>query len=278
VFVWLDGNVIPEEQAVIKINSPAFRYGEGFFTTIRIESNVPLWLEEHVERLKNFENILSFPSFSEKEVIEAARLIPFVTGISEGILRIVVFEEEKKARVYINAEKFVFQEMEPVRVSLASFRRHSTQPLLKVKSLNYLENVMAYKEALKRGFCEGLFLNEKGEVCETTRFNIFWVTGQEVYTPAIDCGVLPGITRRKLIELCRQEGIEIKVGRFTLPDLKRAQEVFLTNSLRGIVSVKQIEEAEYTVKGSAISLLKDKLCSLIQKSVSTKIKDIRGGQ
>lgn len=264
MFVWFDGKVMPEKEAFININTSAFRYGKGFFTTTRIEEGVPLWLYEHVERLKSFLAAFACPAFPEQPVIKAARLIPFMNGISRGVLRIIAFPEGECCKVWIGGENLSLSEMPPVKIALASFSRHSTQPLLKVKSLNYWENILAYEEAQKKGFYDALFLNEKGEVCETSRCNIFWFKEGTIYTPGIECGILPGIGRQKLIELCQEEGLKVKTGSFKWEDLKKAGEVFLTNSLRGIVPVKEIGENSYDENGKLVRFLREKWEARIQ--------------
>lgn len=271
MFVWFDGKVIPEKEAVININTPAFRYGQGFFTTTRIEEGVPIWLYEHVERLNAFLAAFACPVFPEEPVIKAARLIPFMNGISRGGLRIIAFPEGERSKVWIGGESLPLSEMPPVKIARASFYRHSTQPLLRVKSLNYWENILAYEEAEKRGFYDALFLNEKGEVCETSRCNIFWLKDGIIYTPGTECGILPGIGRQKLIGLCQEEGIKVKTGNFKQEDLKNAEEVFLTNSLRGIVPVKEIEENRYDGDGKIVSFLREKWEKKIQDYIKSNL-------
>lgn len=266
MFVWFNGKVMPEEEAVFNINTPAFRYGQGFFTTTRIEEGVPLWLDEHIERLKSFANTFSFPAFPEEPVVKASRLIPFMNGISRGVLRIVVFQEGEDSRVFIAGEKMALEEVPPVRIALASFGRHSGNPLLKIKSLNYWENILAHEEAAKKGCYDALFLNEKGEVCETSRCNIFWVKGDTVYTPSVECGLLPGIGRKKVLAIISRENIRIEKGKFGLEELKKADEVFLTNSLRGIVAVGELEGAQYKKEGM-VFLLKEKLMQDIREYI-----------
>lgn len=267
MFVWFDGKVIPEEEAAVNINTPSFRYGQGFFSTIRIEEGVPLWLNDHMARLKSFLEAFSFPVFPEEPVIKAARLIPFINGISRGVLRIIVFREGEKAKVCIRGESLELKDMPPVKITLAPFCRHSSQPLLRVKSLNYWENILAYEEAERRGFYDALFLNEKGEVCETSRSNIFWVIDDTVYAPHIDCGLLPGIARQKVLEILKEENLKVKEGSFKREELEKAGEVFLTNSLRGIVPVGEIDGVSYQGEGEMVSFLKCRLGEKIREYI-----------
>ncbi|SHG42365.1 4-amino-4-deoxychorismate lyase [Thermosyntropha lipolytica DSM 11003] len=269
MLVWFDGKVIPEGEAGVGINTPSFRYGQGFFTTTRIEEGVPLWLNDHITRLKSFLEAFSFPVFPEEPVIKAARLIPFVNGISRGVLRIIVFREGEKAKVCVMGESLELKDMMPVKITLAPFRRHSSQPLLRVKSLNYWENILAYEEAERKGFYDALFFNEKEEVCETSRSNIFWVINDTVYTPHIDCGLLPGIARQKVLEVLKKENLKVKEGSFKQEELKKAGEVFLTNSLRGIVPVGEIDGVSYQGEGEMVSWLKRKLEEKMQEYVKT---------
>ncbi|MBO8159788.1 aminotransferase class IV [Thermosyntropha sp.] len=257
MFVWFDGSVMPEKEALININSEAFRYGQGFFTTTRIEKGVPLWIEEHIERLEESLERFSLPLFVPEPVLKAAMVWPFMNGVNEGLLRIIAFKEEKKTKVYISGQSLRLEETAPVKIGLASFSRHSSQPLLQVKNLNYWENILAHEEASKKGWYDALFLNERKEVCETSRCNIFWAEKETLYTPHPDCGLLPGIARKKVLGIAERLGIAVKTGFFETEHLREADEVFLTNSLRGIVSVKWLEEKEYKGTGGMTCLLAD---------------------
>lgn len=146
---------------------------------------------------------------------------------------------------------------QPVRIKAAPHCRHSSQPLLTFKTLNCWSNQIAYQDGLKQGFDEVLFFNERGEVCEGCRSNIFWIYRDELYTPDESCGLLPGICRAKVLELAGELGIIIHTGAYPVCLLPEASEVFLTNSLRGIRRVISFENSYYPDNGPVAGLLSE---------------------
>ncbi len=122
-----------------------------------------------------------------------------------------------------------------------TLRRNHASPLARLKTLNYLESLMAREEAKKRGVEEALMLNIEGEVAEASTANIFWARGNRLYTPSEECGVLPGIVRGWVLEKVGGCDLSVEEGKYTFSHLEEAEEVFLTNSLMGIMPVCQLE-------------------------------------
>ena len=151
---------------------------------------------------------------------------------------------------------------EYMRAHAAPFKRASSSPLLRVKSLNYLENVLARREAERMGYDEALFLNERGEVTEGSSTNVFWVRGGVLHTPALECGLLSGITREALISLAPELNLEVKEGKFNLNEILASQGAFFTNSLIGITVITEIDKAGVFVNGELFRGLRR---SLFQK-------------
>ena len=130
---------------------------------------------------------------------------------------------------------------ESIRAKVSSYRRSSSSPILRIKSLNYLENILAKREALAAGYDEAIFLNELSELAEGTATNIFFMKGKVIYTPSVECGLLAGIIRSVILECSREFGFELREGRYRLEDLKDTEGVFLTNSLIGAVPICSID-------------------------------------
>ena len=126
------------------------------------------------------------------------------------------------------------------------------------KSLSYANGILAKKELVQRnqGTAEGLFINEQGYIVEGTVSNIFFVKKGQLYTPHVDTGLLAGITRDWIIQVCRYKGIPLREGFFTLDDLAQAKEVFMANSVQEIVAIDQVDGKEVPfVKGPLTSYL-----------------------
>jgi branched-chain amino acid aminotransferase/4-amino-4-deoxychorismate lyase len=128
----------------------------------------------------------------------------------------------------------------PAALALASIRRNETSPGARVKSLSYLDNVMARLQAQDRGADEALMLNSRGEIAGGAAANLFWLADGRLYTPALDCGVLDGIARGQVIAAAPGLGLAVVETRAQLAELEGAQAVFLTNSLIGVRPVHQI--------------------------------------
>ncbi len=129
---------------------------------------------------------------------------------------------------------------EPVRADICSFKRHSGSPIRRIKSLNYLENVVARREANRTGYNESAILNEKGEITECTSSNIFWVGKDTLCTPSLDCGLLAGVTREILINSAPELGLTVEEGGYYPEDLAGSRFAFLTNSLSGSLLISEL--------------------------------------
>jgi 4-amino-4-deoxychorismate lyase len=131
---------------------------------------------------------------------------------------------------------------EPIKAHVSSFRRNSTSPILGLKSLNYLENIFARREARGLGFDEALFFNERGEITEGSATNIFWLKEGVLFTPSLECGLLSGVVRGIVIEIAGETGIELRERCFNLDSLTSSQGGFFTNSLIGAIPISQVDE------------------------------------
>lgn len=140
---------------------------------------------------------------------------------------------------------------EGIPVAILSSLRNEYSPLVQIKSTNYMENILAKKEAEAQGAREGVWLNTKGHLAEGTMSNLFFVKEGVLFTPSVACGCLPGTRRQLVLECADKLGIPCEVGEFPLEFIEDAEEVFLTNALMGIMPVSQIDERRIALKGSA---------------------------
>jgi len=120
------------------------------------------------------------------------------------------------------------------------YRRNEHSAVVRHKSLSYQGNVLALAEGRRRGADEVFFLNSRGHLAECAITNLFFVARGIVCTPDVECGLLPGITRQVVLEICEDRGLPAEVGVYEERDLRAADEVFCTNSLRGVVAVEKI--------------------------------------
>jgi branched-chain amino acid aminotransferase len=232
VSVWVDGELIPREQAVIPVTDPAFLSGTGLFETMALRTGVPLEQAEHLDRLKRSAARLDIP-LPEQEVL--CRAIVENAGRQRdafGWLRLVVTGSGRCA-IFTGA----LDESEigkHVSALLLPWRRNPHEPLAGLKTLNYAHNVQGIAAAAKQGADEGLWLNTRGHLAEGCTSNLFVVQRRTLYTASTRDGILPGVIRDLVIRIARESAMHVHIGKIRLRRLERADEAFLTSSLRGI--------------------------------------------
>ena len=251
-FVYYNGEIIPTESALVSVGDRGLLYGYGLFETFLVKNGQAVFIEEHLERLR-----ISAPKISLSLVEEEHYRISLYNGIheiiacnklSEGSLRLTVTagtEDSGRSNVVITAKKGLAYRPEHYsqgfRAGFLKGPRNERSPLVYVKSLNYLENILGRRETTAKGWNEGLFLNTKGFLVEGTVSNVFLVTkDKELVTPDISSGLLPGVMRSKVLEAASATGYRC-IERAVLPEeLFTAKECFLTNSLMVVMPLVEV--------------------------------------
>jgi branched-chain amino acid aminotransferase len=248
----------PESQAKISVFDHCLLYGDGVFEGIRIYGGKVFRLEEHIERLYESAHALwmEIPLSAEemgKIVVDTCA----VNGVEDGYIRLVVTRgkgdlglDPRKcptptvicitATIKLYPDEFYENGLELVTVAVPRMHPESLNP--RIKSCNYLNNVLAKIEAIQAGVIEAIMLNHQGYVAECTGDNIFMLKKGVLTTPSPAAGALKGITRDTVIELAQAEGIEVReVSDMTRYDLYNAEECFLTGTAAEIVPVIRID-------------------------------------
>ena len=258
--IWLDGQIVEEAEARISVFDHGLLYGDGIFEGIRFYEGRVFRLEEHIDRLFLSAKVLLLKMpWSHAEICEAILETIRANGLSDGYIRLVVTRGIgdlglnpylcPQPSMFVIASAITLYPVElyenGLEVVTCSTRRptpasHSPQ----VKSLNYLNNVMAKVEALKAGAKEGLMLNEQGYVAECTGDNVFIVKKGEVLTPPVSDGSLDGITRQVIFDLCKQLEISIREVSLARYDLYTADEAFLTGTAAETISMVKLDDRE----------------------------------
>lgn len=247
-----------DEYITISPSSEAFRYGQGFFTTTLINQGVPLWIEEHINRLNYSLQAFDFPQVDHAKVKEESIKWAKLNQNQANLLRLLVWPTKEGSNYYISGD-MVAPQLKPLHLTKASFKRHSSEIIYQYKSFNYWQNLLAYEEAYKKGYGDAIILNERGEICETSRYNIFWIKENTIYTPHLDCNLLNGIMRQKVISLASFLDINLKEVKAGEEELKKAEVVFVTNSVRGIIPVEEAFLQKYKVEDELITGLVNQL-------------------
>jgi branched-chain amino acid aminotransferase len=256
--VYIDGSYYAQEDAKISVYDHGLLYGDGIFEGIRIYNNSVFKLQEHLKRLYQSARaiLLEIPltiEEMEKAVLDTVK----ENNKEDGYIRLLVTRGKgdlginprlcSRASVIIIVDDIQVYPEEyytgGISVMTASTRRIAPDSLdPRIKSLNYLNNVMAKLEALQAGCMEAIMLNREGYVVECTGDNIFLVKSNVLYTPSAAYGALDGITKRTICELAVEHKIPTKEATLTLYDLYNADECFLTGTGAEIMPVIEIDK------------------------------------
>jgi branched-chain amino acid aminotransferase len=255
--IYIDGEFFEKEQAKVSVFDHGLLYGDGIFEGIRFYAGRVFRLDEHLRRLEASARAIALTlPISLPEIKEAVLETIRRNELRDGYVRLVVTRGCgdlglspllcPKATIFIIAatiklyppEKYE-NGLEVVTCSTRRISHGALSPM--VKSLNYLNNVMAKFEALKAGAGEGLMLNEQGYVAECTGDNIFLVRDGALTTPPISAGALAGVTRHVVIELAAAAGIPFSEPQMTRYDVYTADECFLTGTAAEVIPVVRVD-------------------------------------
>jgi len=258
--IWLDGKLLDKADAVISVFDHGLLYGDGIFEGIRFYNSRVFRLEDHIERLfLSARAILLKMPWTEEEVCQIVCDTIKANGLTDGYVRLVVTRGsgglglnpylcEKPSMFCIAASIQLYPEEHyenGLELITCSTRRPSHATLSpQVKSLNYLNNIMAKVECIKAGVMEGLMLNEQGTVAECTGDTVFIVKKGVILTPRISDGALDGITRAVIFDLCENIGIPIVEQTITRYDIYTADECFLTGTAAEVIPVVKVDDRE----------------------------------
>ena len=255
--VFIDGKFYDESKAKISVFDHGLLYGDGIFEGIRAYNGRVFKLKEHVDRLfYSAKAILLEIPFTHAQIMKAVVDTCRKNRLKEGYIRLVVTRGVGtlglnpktclKPSIIVIAGKIKLypQEMydhgmDIVTVATTRNLHNAVNPA--IKSLNYLNNILAKIEANIAGCEEAIMLNSEGFVAECTGDNIFIVKGRQLLTPPLSAGALYGITRGTVMDLARQAGLEVSEPNMTRYDLFNADECFLTGTAAEVIPVVKID-------------------------------------
>jgi len=255
--VYISGQLYAKEDAKISVYDHGLLYGDGVFEGIRSYAGKVFRLDRHLDWLWNSAKAIWLQIPITKEEMNAAIYDTLrVNGIEDGYIRVVVTRGAgtlgldpnrcSDPEVIIITDFISLYPDELYRkgleiITVSTLRNHPAALNPRIKSLNYLNNILAKIEGLQAGCIEALMLNHKGEVAECTGDNIFVVRGGRLLTPPNDAGILEGITREAVIELAGQAGIDVREVPLTKHDVYIADECFLTGTAAEVVPVVKVD-------------------------------------
>jgi aminodeoxychorismate lyase len=251
--VFLNGQFLSETEAVVPVSDRGFMYGDGLFETMRVVNGKPFRMAQHLERMTRGADFLKIkPPFTPKELEKFARQIIEQNQMPDAVLR-VTLTRGPGARGYTpgaGSQPTVVMTLHaapalksPAEWNLvtSTFRIPASDPLSSFKTTSRILNVLARAEAAGKGADEALLINTNGEVAEAASGNLFWVYNDSVCTTPTGRGVLPGITRAIVLEICQGLGLQTNKRVIKPEALRNSQGLFVTQSAFGIVPVATLD-------------------------------------
>ncbi len=255
--IFLNDKLVDHDQAVVSVFDHGLLYGDGVFEGIRSYQGVVFKLDEHLDRLYETAHTLMLQIPMSKAELSAAVITTLKANkLMDAYIRLVVTRgvgdlgldprKCKTATLFIIADKITLYPKEYYDnglklATVPTVRNHPESLNPQLKTLNYLNNILAKIEATHAGVDEAVLLNTQGYVTECTAENVFRVKGKQIMTPPPYVGILKGITRDTVMDLARKAGYEMMEEVFTRHELYTADEVFLTGTAVEIVSAVRID-------------------------------------
>ena len=260
---WLDGTLYPTSRVSFDVADRGLLLGDGVFDTSMVLGSRMVWREAHVARLVAAAASLGF-------AVEAATIATAIDAVlaqaTHATLRVTVTRgagprglappADAKPTILAAVTPFRAQALfSPLKLHETAIRRNDTSPAARVKSLAYLDGILASREALAAGCDDALFLDTQGRVACTSVGNVLALFGETLVTPPSADGTVPGIARKVLLDTCEDLGLEPIERALTRADLDRADEVLVTNSLRLVAPVVAIGRASRRTGAAAEALI-----------------------
>jgi len=255
--IWLDDKLVDQADAKISVFDHAVLYGDGVFEGIRVYNGRIFEPDAHIKRLYESANAIRLDiPMNKAELIEATRQTVEANGIVDGYIRLVVTRGIgdlgldpftcEKSMLFIIADTIQLYPEELYEtgmkiISATTVRNHPLAVPPQVKSLNYLNNILAKIEALDNDVPEAIMYNHEGYVAEATGDNVFIVRNGVICTPPVESGSLEGVTRSVVMRLAAEQNIEVVEKNLTRVDLYNADEFFLTGTAAEVIGIVEID-------------------------------------
>jgi len=252
--VYLNGSLIPLSRARLSPLDYGILYGYGLFETMRSYSGHVFRLEKHIERLRRSAKFLGIDLSSAFDLGKALYDTLHANNLSDARIRLTISGGEgetipdllvpQRPTVFITARSYtpysdkVYQQ--GFKAIVSRIRRNTRSPVSAMKSISYLDSLLARREAKLGGADEAVLLDEHGFLAEGSTSNVFLISDNTLSTPSEDSGIVPGVTREVVLELASSLGVKAVVRRIASKELNQADEAFLTNSLIEIMPLTQV--------------------------------------
>lgn len=241
--VWLNGELVDNQQARISVFDHGLTVADGIFETLKVNNGEVFALDRHLDRLQHSAEILGFGELDRDHIAKGcAEVLAANSGIEHGRMRITVTSgvgplgSDRLAgpTTVVVAVSSTTPWPSETSVVVVPWVRNERSSIAGAKSTSYAENVVALEAAHSAGFSEAIFTDSRGNISEGTGTNIFLVSNGEILTPSRDTGLLEGITRNLVIEWARLASMIVHEQHFAVAALMEADEIFITSSTRDV--------------------------------------------
>ncbi len=259
-FIYINGIFYEDSEAKISVKDRGFRFGDGVFETVSFHDGEIYRWDLHKKRLDGGLEALKIDFNSERVESDLLKTIER-NKLTSGSARVTITRGEgsrgylptyqRPCNVVIEAMELPKMEREHANICISSYRKIPLQCLpVNYKLSQGLNSTLAKIEAREKNFFEALQLTINDEIAECASSNIFWVKGDKIYTPSLECGALNGVIRQVIMERSPYKIVEVK---FKLKDLKKADEIFITNTSIKLLFVDEVEGLWGNKKGYGVS-------------------------
>jgi len=255
--VYLNGQIVPAEKALLSVNDHGFLYGYGLFETMRAYNGKMSLLDRHIKRLHEAAKVIGLEDkIKDIDLAKACSDTLAANELKEARVRLTVTNGDGAALPWVDkgAKPTIVVTAVPYtpfpegkyntgfHAGIASERRMKQSSFSAMKSINYLLNVVERMEAAAKGLDETIILNDEGYIAEGGGSNVFFVDGGKLVTPSLDNGIIPGVTREVVIELGGKLGIIVREGPVGIGIIKRCEEAFMTNAIIEVMPITQVSD------------------------------------
>ena len=258
--IYMNDRLVPPAEATVSVYDHGLLYGDGVFEGIRVYGGRVFLMSQHIERLYESARAIRLDiAMSIEEMKAATRETVAANNITDGYIRLIITRGGNQlglnpfmttdSQTIIIADTIKLYPDEHYTnglklITASTIRNHPAALSPRIKSLNYLNNVLAKIEAIDAGCLEAVMLNHKGEVAECTGDNLFLVKNGKLLTPPLDAGILEGITRNTVIMLAEQAGLNVSQTALTRHDIYTADECFLTGTAAEVIAATSLDQRQ----------------------------------
>jgi branched-chain amino acid aminotransferase len=281
--VYLNGEFVSADEAHIRADDRGFLYSDALYESIRLYCGGFFRFRAHWQRLAQGAAALKIEAPTLEDLRGIVGRVAEMSSVSDGIVRVTLTRGpggeglrtlgSGPPTLLVTVRPLATQRIERAAAGftaiVADARRSPVGLPSSIKSANRLDAILARLEADEAGVDEAVLLSAEGYVAEGTVSNIFWRRGEQLHTPELGIGILPGVTRMAILEVCRDLGIDVREGRWHLGELVRAREVFFTMSSLGPVRVVELDSSPLQPPEEALyPRVRDAYWSLVEREAA----------